>query len=673
MGFPAGMQLATIAFGIPLTATGKEVVTNVTVKPTARLIWAATGQPLPEFEDSFTAEAGQLGQFQVPFVDQPGFIDSLGNAVTDFAYQVTASWQFGNARPITWSKNLKPLLGQTGPIDLDLVPDGPVSIPVTAPTAAVLGFNGRTGFITLQDSDLPARLSDAQLTATYASKEIEPRTSGKKAVGQGELIVNVKDRGAKGDAKRFNSGAAITSGSTALTVTAASFTAGDVGKLLYIVGAGAAGAVLSTTITAVTDATHATLAASAGTTVANAAYLYGTDDTAAIQAVLDGVNDDAVSYTQVFFPKGNYLTGGLLVKNNTHLIGAGRGAWAYEFYDRTTRLIAKPGMTAAGLITDYTGQQVGNIRITDMMLDGAKAFHSVAKTGVYLTDSGLSADSLWSLERVYIGFFSGDGAYLGAYRRANRFNDCHIWQCAGNGIVVAGSDNSFIQSMFASCGGDGVSVTQSTNHFYGCDIFNNTGHGVNVSQLGRMTMLTNCSIDTNGKSGVYNDAKNLSLVQCRFASNSQSADGVYPDIDLANGREGVVITNPIFYVMTGVTNLPHSGLRAVGNNISNNVLLSGFSFDPSATTWRSGSYVDSQVAVLHKGFNLNDGAVINTSTGSGAKIGGSATQKLGFYGATAIVRPTKPANATDLASAITAVNDLIAKLSASGGGVGLIS
>lgn len=168
MGFPAGMQLATIAFGIPLTATGKEVVTNVTVKPTARLIWAATGQPLPEFEDSFTAEAGQLGQFQVPFVDQPGFIDSLGNAVTDFAYQVTASWQFGNARPITWTKNLKPLLGQTGPIDLDLVPDGPVSIPVTAPTASVLGFNGRTGFITLQDSDLPSRLSDAQLSATYA-------------------------------------------------------------------------------------------------------------------------------------------------------------------------------------------------------------------------------------------------------------------------------------------------------------------------------------------------------------------------------------------------------------------------------------------------------------------------------------------------------------------------
>jgi hypothetical protein len=166
MGFPVGMQLATVAFGIPLTATGKDVVTKVSVKPTSTVIWAATGQPIPAFSDSFTAEGGQLGSFQVPFVDQAGFIDLAGNEVTDFAFQVNASWEFGNERPIAWAKNLKPLLGQTGTIDLDLVPDGPVSIPVTAPTAAVLGFEGRTGFITLQESDLPDRLSVEELSAT---------------------------------------------------------------------------------------------------------------------------------------------------------------------------------------------------------------------------------------------------------------------------------------------------------------------------------------------------------------------------------------------------------------------------------------------------------------------------------------------------------------------------
>lgn len=510
----------------------------------------------------------------------------------------------------------------------------------------------------------PSLLPD--LSATYAGV---PRTPLKKAVGQDELIVNVKDHGAKGDAVLRPSGGSIASGSASFT--GANFAPGDVGKFFAVVGAGAAGATLITTIAAYVNTATVTLAAAAGTSVANTPYLYGTDDTAAIQGVLDAVNDE--SFTQIFFPKASYLTDGLLTKNNTHLIGAGRGAWAYEFYDRTTRLIAKPGMTTPGLINDYREQQVGNVRITDMMLDGAKAFHTSAKTGIYLSDSGLSADSLWSIERVYVGFFSGDGAYFGAFRRANRVNDCHFWQCSGSGITVASSDNSFIQSVFAQCGGEGVHITQSTNHFYGCDVFGNTGHGVDVAVLGRMSMFTNCSIDSNGKSGVRNDAKNLSLVQCRFASNSQSSDGTYPDVDLLNGRQGVVITNPVFYRITEATNLPHSGIRATGNNISNNVLLSGFSHDASATTWRSGSYVETQIAPLHKGFNLADGAVIHSSTGSGIKIGGSASEKLGFYGATAVARPTKPANATDLATALSSINDLIAKLSASSGGVGLIS
>ena len=206
MGFPAGMQLATVAFGIPLTVTGKEVVTHVTVKPTSRVIWAATGQPLPEFSDSFTAEAGQIGQFQVPFIDQGGFIDSAGNTVTDWAYQISASWSFGNERPITWAKSLKPLLGQTGPIDLDLVPDGAVSIPVTAPTAAVLGFNGRTGFITLQDSDLPARLSVAELSATYLDKTTAAATYTKRTGVSGAFGAIVDNLRAGQSAAWINNG-----------------------------------------------------------------------------------------------------------------------------------------------------------------------------------------------------------------------------------------------------------------------------------------------------------------------------------------------------------------------------------------------------------------------------------------------------------------------------------
>lgn len=50
-----------------------------------------------------------------------------------------------------------------------------------------------------------------------------------------------------------------------------------------------------------------------------------------------------------------------------------------------------------------------------------------------------------------------------------------------------------------------------------------------------------------------------------------------------------------------------------------------------------------------------------TNTATGLKIGGSAAQKYAFWGATPVVRPSgKPADATDLPSAITLINHLAA-------------
>lgn len=48
------------------------------------------------------------------------------------------------------------------------------------------------------------------------------------------------------------------------------------------------------------------------------------------------------------------------------------GAWAYEFYERSTRSIAKPGTKAPGLVAEYGEEAVGHVRLADLMLDGAK-------------------------------------------------------------------------------------------------------------------------------------------------------------------------------------------------------------------------------------------------------------------------------------------------------------
>jgi hypothetical protein len=57
-----------------------------------------------------------------------------------------------------------------------------------------------------------------------------------------------------------------------------------------------------------------------------------------------------------------------------------------------------------------------------------------------------------------------------------------------------------------------------------------------------------------------------------------------------------------------------------------------------------------------------DAGNITVGTTTGTKIGTATTQKLGFYNATPVVQPTAVADATDAATVITQLNDLLAKL-----------
>ena len=66
---------------------------------------------------------------------------------------------------------------------------------------------------------------------------------------------------------------------------------------------------------------------------------------------------------------------------------------------------------------------------------------------------------------------------------------------------------------------------------------------------------------------------------------------------------------------------------------------------------------------LNGTMTLNNGVNFSVGTATGSKIATSATQKIAFYGATPIVQPSAtPVDATDLATALTLVNDLKSKL-----------
>lgn len=77
------------------------------------------------------------------------------------------------------------------------------------------------------------------------------------------------------------------------TTTSAPFAAGDAGKSVRVIGAGAAGADLITTILSFQSSGQVTLNANASTTVSPSGFVWGTDDTAAVQTWLDALQTQA--------------------------------------------------------------------------------------------------------------------------------------------------------------------------------------------------------------------------------------------------------------------------------------------------------------------------------------------------------------------------------------------
>lgn len=145
-------------------------------------------------------------------------------------------------------------------------------------------------------------------------------------------VTSVKQYGAVGDGRQIED-AAITSGAAILTSPSGGtswpgFTSSDVGKTVYIDGAGAAGASFVTTISGYTSATQVTLTANAGTTVTGRTAVFGSDDTASIQAAIDAAPSGGLD---LFFPDGIYVVGGAQVTGTVQGIGAVSAySWTYS-------------------------------------------------------------------------------------------------------------------------------------------------------------------------------------------------------------------------------------------------------------------------------------------------------------------------------------------------------
>jgi hypothetical protein len=383
--------------------------------------------------------------------------------------------------------------------------------------------------------------------------------------------INVKaDYQAKGDAK-IVSDAAITSGQSTVTSVSAAFTSADVGKVIWIAGAGAAGAQLSGTILSVA-AGVATISVAASTTVAAATAEYGTDDSAAITSA---VNAFKVAGGMLFFPQGNYIcSGGYDVSTVSGVIcGSGIGAAGFS-----TVLTLKPGSNASM----FTIGKLTTLR--DLGLDG----NSQGQTG---TSNGVVVNNAYvRLTNLFINAFKTDGIQLtGANAVGLHARDIEIRLCQGNGINIGAScfDNDYDSVNVGQSGLNGVLVGAANNcftelHSWGngtlasgnntcglflasgiahgrytnCNFETNAGDGIRLNSTNRGLTFVGCETWKNNGRGAYGfQAKNISWTGCSFYDNGQNPTGT------GQGQAGLVNDTGSSWSITGCTFFDDQGTK----------------------------------------------------------------------------------------------------------------
>jgi hypothetical protein len=153
MSLPPSITTAAVSWGALMDWAGEGATVSVTTEMVLggslkSISHVPSGTTILPFASTVTASAGASATWAVPHVDQDGFIDGSGAAFKNWAYRSTAKVTL-NKRTTTLVKEYQVLVGQNA-LDLDLVPDGSIGAPSSAPLPLVLSVNGQTGNVIVE-------------------------------------------------------------------------------------------------------------------------------------------------------------------------------------------------------------------------------------------------------------------------------------------------------------------------------------------------------------------------------------------------------------------------------------------------------------------------------------------------------------------------------------------
>jgi hypothetical protein len=148
MPLPVGVETRTVRLTVPLDTLGNvPKVYAGDVRPDRTVVWAATGDRLWPIGAQLPAVVDGAILFDVPRVDQDGWIDKDGAPITNWSYRLTvrATWDVSKRAEV---REFQVFIDTPDPVDIELLPSG-ATLPVDPDVASyVISVVGRSGPVT---------------------------------------------------------------------------------------------------------------------------------------------------------------------------------------------------------------------------------------------------------------------------------------------------------------------------------------------------------------------------------------------------------------------------------------------------------------------------------------------------------------------------------------------
>lgn len=346
------------------------------------------------------------------------------------------------------------------------------------------------------------------------------------------------------------------SASTDFSSASTTFTAGDIGKYIWIEDLGGSADFIGT-IAGLGAAHHVTLDSAPSFTAAGAKFRYFTDNTDAIQRAINVANSTAFltnAAVRIYIPRGIYgITGSITTFSGTTIIGQG---YAMLPYAPGNNLNTASTIVCCGNVPIFTNPNPQfSLTIEKVCLLGT------SRTG----SSGVSfATAFGSVYRdVGFGYFGNYAIFEGPGGTSSRLENVQTTSCwmAHSGLLsfVGVVDISTSDSVFDGCR---ITSSESYNQQTGASLLSGQigtgfvaawairggnsfvhdciGHGSEVGYYcgttsGSVTTFVNCRSDENQGQAFVIDASNCSFIGCRAINNSWNASGQFSAFDIRSG------------------------------------------------------------------------------------------------------------------------------------------